>query len=61
MNPAHEEKYAGHPILRLFTRPAEMENGTYIRMSKEDVKHINTASGKKLTFDTLNVAMTLLA
>eukprot|EP00965_Chrysotila_dentata_P062675 2076699-Pleurochrysis_carterae.AAC.1 len=58
-NPAHDEKYAAHPILRLFTRPAELENGTYIRMTKEDVEHVNTASGKKLTFDTLNVAMTL--
>eukprot|EP00965_Chrysotila_dentata_P098537 3257276-Pleurochrysis_carterae.AAC.3 len=59
MNPAHEEKYAAHPILRLSTRPAEMENGTYIRMTKKDVEHMNTASGKKLTLDTLNVAMTL--
>eukprot|EP00965_Chrysotila_dentata_P059712 1980950-Pleurochrysis_carterae.AAC.1 len=53
MDPAHEEKYAGHPILRLFTRPAELENGTYIRMAKEDVAHMNAASGKKLTYDTL--------
>eukprot|EP00965_Chrysotila_dentata_P160878 5312491-Pleurochrysis_carterae.AAC.2 len=59
MNPAHEEKYAGHPILRLFTRPEEMENGRYIRMATEDVAHMNSASGKKLTYDTLNVAMTL--
>eukprot|EP00965_Chrysotila_dentata_P049860 1652907-Pleurochrysis_carterae.AAC.1 len=27
MDIAHEEMYAGHPILRLFTRPEEMENG----------------------------------
>eukprot|EP00965_Chrysotila_dentata_P260029 6213759-Pleurochrysis_carterae.AAC.1 len=59
MNPAHDEKYAGHPILRLFTRPEEMENGKYIRTAKEDVAHMNSASGKKLTYDTLNVAMTL--
>eukprot|EP00965_Chrysotila_dentata_P107362 3546792-Pleurochrysis_carterae.AAC.1 len=59
MNPAHHEQYAGHPILRLFTRPEEMENGTYIRIAKEDVAHMNSASGKKLTYDTLNVAMTL--
>eukprot|EP00965_Chrysotila_dentata_P187422 6172125-Pleurochrysis_carterae.AAC.1 len=59
MDPAHDEKYAGHPILRLFTRPAEMENGTYMGMAKEDVTNMNSASGKKLTYDTLNVAMTL--
>eukprot|EP00965_Chrysotila_dentata_P000452 15253-Pleurochrysis_carterae.AAC.1 len=59
MNLAHDEKYAGHPILKLFTRPAEMENGKYMRMAKEDVAQMNSASGKKLTYDTLNVAMTL--
>eukprot|EP00965_Chrysotila_dentata_P176281 5820634-Pleurochrysis_carterae.AAC.1 len=59
MDLAHDERYAGHPILRLFTRPEEMENGTYMRASKEDVTHMNTASGKKLTYDTLVVAMTL--
>eukprot|EP00965_Chrysotila_dentata_P139394 4609130-Pleurochrysis_carterae.AAC.1 len=31
MDLAHEERYAGHPILRLFTRPEEMENGIYMR------------------------------
>eukprot|EP00965_Chrysotila_dentata_P147238 4861358-Pleurochrysis_carterae.AAC.1 len=36
-----------------------MENGTYMRMTKEDITHMNTASGKKLTYDTSNVAMTL--
>eukprot|EP00965_Chrysotila_dentata_P170109 5614641-Pleurochrysis_carterae.AAC.1 len=55
MDLAHEEKYAGHPILRLFTRPEEMENGTYMRVAKEDVTHMNAASGKKLTYDTLNL------
>eukprot|EP00965_Chrysotila_dentata_P031292 1041842-Pleurochrysis_carterae.AAC.1 len=59
MDLAHEERYAGHPILRLFTRPEEMENGTYMQLSKEDIAHMNSASGKKLTQDTLNVAMTL--
>eukprot|EP00965_Chrysotila_dentata_P167070 5517080-Pleurochrysis_carterae.AAC.1 len=59
MNLAHEEKYAGHPILRLFTRPEEMENGIYMRMSKEDVAHMRAESGKKLTYDTLNVALTI--
>eukprot|EP00965_Chrysotila_dentata_P229536 6197243-Pleurochrysis_carterae.AAC.1 len=43
MNLAHDEKHAGHPILRLFTRPAEMENGRYMRMAKEDVAHMNLA------------------
>eukprot|EP00965_Chrysotila_dentata_P014977 495387-Pleurochrysis_carterae.AAC.1 len=28
-------------------------------MAKEDVAHMNSASGKKRTYDTLNVAMTL--
>eukprot|EP00965_Chrysotila_dentata_P240715 6203870-Pleurochrysis_carterae.AAC.1 len=28
-------------------------------MAKEDVAHMNAASGKKLTYDTLNIAMTL--
>eukprot|EP00965_Chrysotila_dentata_P224719 6194351-Pleurochrysis_carterae.AAC.1 len=55
MNPAHDEKYAGHPILRLFTRPEEMENGKCIRIAKEDVAHMNSAGGKKLTYDTLNL------
>eukprot|EP00965_Chrysotila_dentata_P076257 2518656-Pleurochrysis_carterae.AAC.1 len=53
MDLAHEEKYAGHPILRLFTRPEEMEDGTYMSVTKGDVTHMNTASGKKLTYDTL--------
>eukprot|EP00965_Chrysotila_dentata_P254143 6211777-Pleurochrysis_carterae.AAC.6 len=30
-----------------------MENGPYMRMSKEDIGHMNGASGKKLTHDTL--------
>eukprot|EP00965_Chrysotila_dentata_P118054 3902043-Pleurochrysis_carterae.AAC.1 len=44
MNPAHDQKYAGHPILRLFTRPTEMENGIHMRIEKEDVAHMNAAS-----------------
>eukprot|EP00965_Chrysotila_dentata_P124747 4124100-Pleurochrysis_carterae.AAC.1 len=44
MDLAHEEKYAGHPILRLFTRPEEVENGTYMHLSKEDVVHMNWVS-----------------
>eukprot|EP00965_Chrysotila_dentata_P237750 6202101-Pleurochrysis_carterae.AAC.2 len=44
---------AGHPILRLFTRPKEMKNGLYMCMSKEDIGHMNGADGKKLTHDTL--------
>eukprot|EP00965_Chrysotila_dentata_P141977 4693359-Pleurochrysis_carterae.AAC.1 len=59
MNLAHGEEYAGHPILKLFTRPVEMENGVYMRMSKEDIAHMNAESEKKLTYDTLNVAMSL--
>eukprot|EP00965_Chrysotila_dentata_P095614 3160348-Pleurochrysis_carterae.AAC.1 len=59
MDLAHEEKYAGHPILRLFTRPEEMENGKYMRISKEDVTHMKAPSGRKLTYDTLHVALTL--
>eukprot|EP00965_Chrysotila_dentata_P185398 6121059-Pleurochrysis_carterae.AAC.1 len=59
MDSAHDERYAGHPILRLFTRPTEMEDGTFMRIAKEDVAHMNSASSKKLTYDTLNVAMTL--
>eukprot|EP00965_Chrysotila_dentata_P060835 2016069-Pleurochrysis_carterae.AAC.1 len=44
INLAHDEKYAGHSILRLFTCPAEMENGKYMRMAKEDVAQMNSAS-----------------
>eukprot|EP00965_Chrysotila_dentata_P222026 6192721-Pleurochrysis_carterae.AAC.4 len=58
-NLAHEEEYAGHPILRLFTLPEGMENGIYMRMSKEDIAHMKWASGKKLTYDTLNVPVSL--
>eukprot|EP00965_Chrysotila_dentata_P185567 6126475-Pleurochrysis_carterae.AAC.3 len=44
MKLALEKKYAGHPILRLFTRPVEMENGIYTRMPKGDIAHMNAAS-----------------
>eukprot|EP00965_Chrysotila_dentata_P145698 4812946-Pleurochrysis_carterae.AAC.1 len=59
MDIAYEMKYAEHPILRLFARPEEMENGIYMSLSKEDVAHMNSASGKKLTYETLEVAMSL--
>eukprot|EP00965_Chrysotila_dentata_P208011 6184462-Pleurochrysis_carterae.AAC.1 len=59
MELAHEEEYAGHPLLRLFTRPEEMENGQHTRMSKADISHMNGADGKKLTHKTLQVAMAL--
>eukprot|EP00965_Chrysotila_dentata_P036001 1198178-Pleurochrysis_carterae.AAC.3 len=59
MELAHEEEYAGHPILRLFTRPEEMENGQHTRMSKEDISHMNGMDGKKLTHKTIQVAMAL--
>eukprot|EP00965_Chrysotila_dentata_P218773 6190761-Pleurochrysis_carterae.AAC.1 len=36
-----------------------MENGTCMRLSKEDVAHMNLVSGKKLTHDTLKAAMSL--
>eukprot|EP00965_Chrysotila_dentata_P158527 5236271-Pleurochrysis_carterae.AAC.1 len=36
-----------------------MENGAYMRVSEEDITHMNSTSGKKLTYDTLNVAMKL--
>eukprot|EP00965_Chrysotila_dentata_P026314 872136-Pleurochrysis_carterae.AAC.4 len=48
MELAHEKEYAGHPILRLFMRPEEMENGRHTRMSNEDINHMNGADGKKL-------------
>eukprot|EP00965_Chrysotila_dentata_P055678 1847007-Pleurochrysis_carterae.AAC.1 len=59
MELAHEEKYTGHLILRLFARPEQMENGPYMCVSKEDIGHMNEASGKNLTHDTLHVAMSL--
>eukprot|EP00965_Chrysotila_dentata_P008080 263641-Pleurochrysis_carterae.AAC.2 len=61
MEQAHEEEYAGHPILRLFTRPGEMENGQHTRMSKQDIGHMNGAEGKKLTHKALRVALALHA
>eukprot|EP00965_Chrysotila_dentata_P021137 699889-Pleurochrysis_carterae.AAC.1 len=36
-----------------------MKDGTYMCMTKEDITHMNSMSGKKLSYDTLNVAMTL--
>eukprot|EP00965_Chrysotila_dentata_P113096 3736553-Pleurochrysis_carterae.AAC.1 len=59
MELAHDEKYAGHPILKLFTRPEELENGTYMHIAKEDIAHVNEASGNKPTCDILEVALAL--
>eukprot|EP00965_Chrysotila_dentata_P206736 6183709-Pleurochrysis_carterae.AAC.9 len=47
MDLAHEEEYAKQPILRLFTRPEEMENGTYMHISKEDIRHMNEMGGEE--------------
>eukprot|EP00965_Chrysotila_dentata_P022595 748236-Pleurochrysis_carterae.AAC.1 len=35
-----------------------MEDGTYMQMTKEDITHMNTTSGKKLSYDTLNLPQT---
>eukprot|EP00965_Chrysotila_dentata_P117748 3890919-Pleurochrysis_carterae.AAC.1 len=59
MDIAHREEYAEHPILRLFTRPEENEQGTHRMMTTEDTRIMNGADGKKLTFKTLEVALTL--
>eukprot|EP00965_Chrysotila_dentata_P261085 6214132-Pleurochrysis_carterae.AAC.5 len=59
LGPAHEEDYAGHPILKLFTRTEEMENDLYMSMAKEGIRHMNGTGGKKLTLETLQVAMSL--
>eukprot|EP00965_Chrysotila_dentata_P261219 6214180-Pleurochrysis_carterae.AAC.1 len=59
MDIAHEVEYAEHPILRLFTQPEEMVNGIYMSIAKEDVAHMKAAGGKKLTYETLNVALSL--
>eukprot|EP00965_Chrysotila_dentata_P078985 2604930-Pleurochrysis_carterae.AAC.2 len=55
---AHEEEYAEHPILRLFTRPEEMEKGPHKNITTES-RHMNGADGKKHTHETLLVAMSL--
>eukprot|EP00965_Chrysotila_dentata_P259544 6213594-Pleurochrysis_carterae.AAC.2 len=47
---AHEEEYAGHPILRLFTRPEEMEKGPHRDITTEDIRQMTGAEGKKLTY-----------
>eukprot|EP00965_Chrysotila_dentata_P182177 6015908-Pleurochrysis_carterae.AAC.1 len=56
---AHEAEYAGHPILRLFTRPEEIEQGTHKFMTSEDIQQMNGVGGKKLTYETLSTALTL--
>eukprot|EP00965_Chrysotila_dentata_P065957 2184453-Pleurochrysis_carterae.AAC.2 len=53
MDLAHEVEYAGHPTLKLFTRPEEMESGQYMRMSKDDISYMNSTDGKKITHETL--------
>eukprot|EP00965_Chrysotila_dentata_P219107 6190937-Pleurochrysis_carterae.AAC.1 len=57
METAHEEEYAGHPIPRLFTRREEMEKGPNKYIITEDIRHMHGADGKKLTHETLLVAM----
>eukprot|EP00965_Chrysotila_dentata_P039844 1323708-Pleurochrysis_carterae.AAC.1 len=42
---AHEMEYAGHPILRLFTRPEENEQGLHKIRTSEDVRHVTCQSG----------------
>eukprot|EP00965_Chrysotila_dentata_P022210 734629-Pleurochrysis_carterae.AAC.1 len=59
MELAHKEEYARHPILRLFTRPEEIENGLYMHMAKENVGHMSGTEGKKVTQRTLQVALLL--
>eukprot|EP00965_Chrysotila_dentata_P041380 1372653-Pleurochrysis_carterae.AAC.1 len=59
MDLAHEEKYAKHPILRLFTRPKEMKNDLHMHMTKEDIGHMKETGGKKLTRKALQVALSL--
>eukprot|EP00965_Chrysotila_dentata_P175861 5805463-Pleurochrysis_carterae.AAC.1 len=59
MDLAHEEEYAGHPILRLFTRPVENEQGANKMITTEDIRQMNGVEGKKLTCETLEVALSL--
>eukprot|EP00965_Chrysotila_dentata_P201198 6180444-Pleurochrysis_carterae.AAC.1 len=40
----HEEEYAGHPILRLFTRPKEMENGVAMSLHERHTFHLAVAT-----------------
>eukprot|EP00965_Chrysotila_dentata_P141759 4685256-Pleurochrysis_carterae.AAC.3 len=47
MDLAHEEEYAGHPILRLFTRPEEIEKGPHRDITTEDIRQMNGAEGKE--------------
>eukprot|EP00965_Chrysotila_dentata_P089458 2953540-Pleurochrysis_carterae.AAC.1 len=59
MDLAHEAEYAGHPILRLFTRPEENEQGPHKIIASEDIRQMNRAEGKKLTHEALLVALSL--
>eukprot|EP00965_Chrysotila_dentata_P254542 6211911-Pleurochrysis_carterae.AAC.1 len=59
MDLAHEAEYAGHPILRIFTRPEENEHGPQKIVTTEDTRHMNGTAGKKLTYEALTAALTL--
>eukprot|EP00965_Chrysotila_dentata_P115639 3821710-Pleurochrysis_carterae.AAC.3 len=59
MDLAHETEHAEHPILRLFTRPEENEQGPHKIITVEDVRQINGVEGKQLTYKTLMVALSL--
>eukprot|EP00965_Chrysotila_dentata_P059356 1969710-Pleurochrysis_carterae.AAC.1 len=53
MDLAHEAEYAGHPILRLFTRPGEIEQGTNKFVTSEDIRQMNGVGSKKLTYEMI--------
>eukprot|EP00965_Chrysotila_dentata_P249600 6208978-Pleurochrysis_carterae.AAC.5 len=59
MNLAHKAKYAGRPILRLFTRLEETEQDPHKIMTPEDIRQMNGAEGKKLTHETFSIALSL--
>eukprot|EP00965_Chrysotila_dentata_P137257 4540039-Pleurochrysis_carterae.AAC.2 len=59
MDLAHEAEYAGHPILKLFTRPEEIEQDPHKSVTTEDIRNMNGAAGKKLTHETLSAALSL--
>eukprot|EP00965_Chrysotila_dentata_P245840 6206805-Pleurochrysis_carterae.AAC.1 len=59
MDLAHEAEYAGHLILRLFTRPKENEQGPHKIITTEDIRQMNGAEGKKLTYEAISAALLL--
>eukprot|EP00965_Chrysotila_dentata_P262186 6214496-Pleurochrysis_carterae.AAC.1 len=59
MDLAHEAEYARHPILRLFTRPEENEQGLHKFITTEDTRQMNGAEGKKLTYEAISAALSL--